>query len=108
MSADTLVVFLGSTRAGEVTRAKGPTAFSYDPAYLASDHFIPVSLSFRTSEQPPTQRVTRPNTLAWVGASPNREVLILDRPDREDVNQRERVLQGEIFARWPSRSSTSA
>ncbi|MDO5498945.1 MAG: HipA domain-containing protein, partial [Propionibacteriaceae bacterium] len=62
MSAQTLVVFLGSTRVGLVTRADGPTVFSYDPAYLESDRFIPVSLSFHATAQPQSQRVTH----AWL------------------------------------------
>lgn len=51
-------MFLGSTLVGQVTRADGPTRFSYDPAYLESDQFVPVSLSFHPTDQPQSQRVT--------------------------------------------------
>lgn len=59
MSVSTLVVFLGSHRVGEVTRTDGPGRFRYDPAYLESDQFIPLSLSFQSTEEPQSQRVTQ-------------------------------------------------
>lgn len=62
MSVSTLSVFLDHTRVGHVTRADGPSRFRYDPEYLASEKFIPVSLSFRSTPAPQSQRVTQ----AWM------------------------------------------